>query len=109
MIPVFAGAGARVVAPDWLGFGRSDKPVEGGVYTYTFHRNMLLAFIRALDLTNITLVVQDWGGAPWPYRAHGNAGKVRAPNRHEHDDCHGRLTRQGLRDLETVQSLSTRS
>ena len=62
MIPVFAGAGARVVAPDWLGFGRSDKPVEGGVCTYTFHRNMLLAFIRALDLTNITLVVQDWGG-----------------------------------------------
>lgn len=62
MIPVFAASGARVVAPDWLGFGRSDKPVEDSVYTFSFHRNMMLAFVRALDLRNITLVVQDWGG-----------------------------------------------
>jgi len=62
MIPVFAASGARVVAPDWLGFGRSDKPVDDAVYTFNFHRNMMLALIRHLDLTNITLVVQDWGG-----------------------------------------------
>lgn len=62
MIPVFAGTGARVVVPDWLGFGRSDKPVEGGVYTFDFHRNMMLALVERLDLRNITLVVQDWGG-----------------------------------------------
>lgn len=62
MIPVFLETGARVIAPDWLGFGRSDKPVEDEVYTYNFHRNMLLAFIKELDLTNITLVCQDWGG-----------------------------------------------
>lgn len=62
MIPVFQASGARVVAPDWLGFGRSDKPVDDAVYTYSFHRNMLLAFIAKLDLTNITLVCQDWGG-----------------------------------------------
>ncbi len=62
MIPVFIASGARVIAPDWLGFGRSDKPVEDNVYTYTFHRKMMLALIRHLDLTNITLVVQDWGG-----------------------------------------------
>ena len=62
MIPVFVSSGARVIAPDWLGFGRSDKPVEDKVYTFTFHRNMMLAFIRALDLQNVTLVVQDWGG-----------------------------------------------
>ena len=62
MIPIFAATGARVVAPDWLGFGRSDKPVDDDVYTYTFHRNMMLALIRKLDLNNITLVVQDWGG-----------------------------------------------
>ena len=62
MIPVFTGTGARVVAPDWLGFGKSDKPVEDDVYTYNFHRNMLLEFIKRLDLANITLVCQDWGG-----------------------------------------------
>lgn len=62
MIPVFRETGARVIAPDWLGFGRSDKPVEDSVYTFGFHRNMMLALIRQLDLTQITLVVQDWGG-----------------------------------------------
>lgn len=62
MIPVFAESGARVVVPDWLGFGRSDKPVEDAVYTFDFHRNMMLALIERLDLRNMTLVVQDWGG-----------------------------------------------
>jgi pimeloyl-ACP methyl ester carboxylesterase len=62
MIPVFAGSGARVVVPDWLGFGRSDKPVNDDVYCFDFHRNMMLAFIEKLDLRNVTLVVQDWGG-----------------------------------------------
>ena len=62
MIPVFLAAGHRVVAPDFFGFGRSDKPVDDAVYTFTFHRDMLLRFIERLDLTNITLVVQDWGG-----------------------------------------------
>lgn len=62
MIPVFTAAGGRAVAPDFLGFGRSDKPVDDAVYTFDFHRNMLLAFIERLDLRDITLVVQDWGG-----------------------------------------------
>ncbi len=62
MIPVFLEAGGRVLAPDWLGFGRSDKPVDDAVYTYDFHRNMLLRFVERLDLQNITLVCQDWGG-----------------------------------------------
>ncbi len=62
MIPVFLESGARVIAPDWLGFGRSDKPADEGTYTFSFHRNMMLAFIRYLDLKRITLVVQDWGG-----------------------------------------------
>jgi pimeloyl-ACP methyl ester carboxylesterase len=62
MIPVFIESGARVICPDWLGFGRSDKPTEDAVYTFHFHRNMMLAFIQALDLKNITLVCQDWGG-----------------------------------------------
>jgi len=62
MIPVFAATGARVVAPDFFGFGRSDKPVEDATYTFSFHRQTLLAFIERMDLRNITLVVQDWGG-----------------------------------------------
>ncbi|MGS4884230.1 haloalkane dehalogenase [Roseibium sp. MB-4] len=62
MIPIFANAGARVIAPDWLGFGKSDKPVDDEVYTFHFHRNYMLALIEHLDLQNITLVVQDWGG-----------------------------------------------
>lgn len=62
MIPHFLGSGARVIAPDWFGFGRSDKPVDDNVYTFSFHRNSALAFIEQLNLRNITLVVQDWGG-----------------------------------------------
>lgn len=62
MIPVFTRSGARVIAPDWLGFGRSDKPVDDSVYTFNFHRGMALALVRQLDLKNVTLVVQDWGG-----------------------------------------------
>jgi haloalkane dehalogenase len=62
MIPIFATAGHRVVAPDFFGFGRSDKPVDDAVYTFGFHRGMLMRFIEALDLKRITLVVQDWGG-----------------------------------------------
>ena len=62
MIPHFLATGSRVVAPDFFGFGRSDKPADDGVYTFDFHRSSLLAFVPALDLTDITLVVQDWGG-----------------------------------------------
>lgn len=62
MIPVFLEAGGRVVVPDFFGFGRSDKPVADDVYTWDFHRDALLHLIERLDLTDITLVVQDWGG-----------------------------------------------
>ena len=62
MIPHFLAAGGRVVAPDFFGFGRSDKPAEDAVYTFDFHRHSLIALVSALDLENITLVVQDWGG-----------------------------------------------
>ena len=62
MIPVFTAAGHRVVAPDYFGFGRSDKPVPDDVYQFDFHRDSLLAFIAQLDLFSLTLVCQDWGG-----------------------------------------------
>jgi haloalkane dehalogenase len=62
MIPVFTSAGERVVAPDLVGFGRSDKPTDESFYTFTRHREMLRAFIERLDLAGMTLVCQDWGG-----------------------------------------------
>jgi haloalkane dehalogenase/tRNA(adenine34) deaminase len=62
MIPVFTQAGHRAVAPDLFGFGRSDKPVDDAAYTFDSHRRSLLAFIEALDLRHVCLVVQDWGG-----------------------------------------------
>ena len=62
MIPVFTAAGGRVIAPDLLGFGRSDKPVDENIYTFDFHRSLLVALIERLDLTKVTLVCQDWGG-----------------------------------------------
>ncbi len=62
MIPVFTGAGHRAVAPDLYGFGKSDKPSDVAVYSFEFHRDTLLRFIERLDLRNITLVCQDWGG-----------------------------------------------
>ena len=62
MIPPLLDAGGRVVAPDLFGFGRSDKPAEEEFYTFSRHRAALAALIERLDLRNITLVCQDWGG-----------------------------------------------
>jgi haloalkane dehalogenase len=62
MIPALRAAGLRVVAPDFFGFGRSDKPVEESAYTFGFHRGGVIALIERLDLTDVTLVCQDWGG-----------------------------------------------
>lgn len=62
MIPVFLAAGHRVVAPDLIGFGKSDKPKKDSFHSFTSHRQILLEFVERLDLKNIVLVVQDWGG-----------------------------------------------
>jgi pimeloyl-ACP methyl ester carboxylesterase len=62
MIPRFVASGARAVAPDMVGFGRSDKPGDDALYTFDFHRRFLLDFIQRLGLKRVTLVVQDWGG-----------------------------------------------
>ncbi len=61
MIPPLSGR-HRVVAMDFVGFGRSDKYTEREAYTVQMHRDMLQGFLDALDLTAITLVCQDWGG-----------------------------------------------
>ncbi len=63
MIPTFLDAGFRVVVPDLIGFGRSDKPTEVEDYSYAGHLDWLTSVLfDALDLTDITLVCQDWGG-----------------------------------------------
>ncbi len=61
MIPVCAAAGHRVIAPDLIGFGKSDKPVHIEDYSYQSHMDWMKSFINNLDLQNITLVCQDWG------------------------------------------------
>ena len=53
---------ARVVAPDFYGFGRSDKPTDQAWYSYDRHVASIHALVEALDLRRITVVVQDWGG-----------------------------------------------
>jgi len=62
MIPVLTAAGHRAVAPDLVGFGRSDKPARREDYTYQRHVDWMRATVEALDLRDITLVCQDWGG-----------------------------------------------
>ena len=62
MIPVFVGAGYRAIAPDLIGFGKSGKPTEQSDYSYARHIDWLKTFLQKLDLQNINLFVQDWGG-----------------------------------------------
>lgn len=78
MIPPLLAAGDRVVAPDLIGFGRSDKLKKEASHSFSWHRQVLLEFIERLDLHNIVLVVQDWGGLlgltlpmAGPHRYHG--------------------------------------
>jgi haloalkane dehalogenase len=62
MIPPLVAAGHRVVAPDLVGFGRSDKPAAREDYTYQRHVDWIAGLIETLDLRDISLVCQDWGG-----------------------------------------------
>jgi haloalkane dehalogenase len=62
IIPRVTAAGFRAVAPDYIGFGRSDKPVERASYTYQNHVEWMLEFLDRLALSRCTLVLQDWGG-----------------------------------------------
>lgn len=62
MIPVFLQAGHRVVAPDLVGFGKSDKPKKQEFHRFGWHRQVLLELVERLELRDVVLVVQDWGG-----------------------------------------------
>jgi len=61
VIPELVG-GSRCLAPDYFGFGRSDKPTDSGWYSYDHHVDSIARLVAELDLQRITLVVQDWGG-----------------------------------------------
>ena len=62
VIPHVVAAGARAVAPDYLGFGKSDKWTDPACYSYAMHVATLERFVLALDLRDLTVVVHDWGG-----------------------------------------------
>ncbi|HEX3398594.1 MAG TPA: haloalkane dehalogenase [Steroidobacteraceae bacterium] len=62
MIPIFTAAGYRAIAPDLIGFGRSDKPSQRSDYTFARHVQWIYAAVARLQLQDITLVCQDWGG-----------------------------------------------
>ncbi len=61
MIPPLATAGLRVIAPDLIGFGKSDKPTRKSDYSYSRHVAWMTAFVESLNLSDITLFCQDWG------------------------------------------------
>ncbi len=62
MIPIFVDAGYRVIAPDLIGFGKSDKPADRNDYTYAKHLEWLGTFLTQHDFKGMTLFCQDWGG-----------------------------------------------
>ena len=62
MIPILSDNGYRVIAPDLVGFGKSDKLINQEDYTYNKHVDWITKFIENLELMNITLFCQDWGG-----------------------------------------------
>ena len=62
MVPIVSESGYRVIVPDLVGFGKSDKPINQEDYTYEKHVGWISSYIESLDLTNINLFCQDWGG-----------------------------------------------
>lgn len=62
MIPLLTEAGFRVIAPDNVGFGKSDKPIDHSAHSYQMHVDVMAQFVDAIDLKQATLFAQDWGG-----------------------------------------------
>lgn len=62
MIPILSGAGMRVIAPDLIGFGKSDKPADPAFYSYRRNVGLLRQFVERMDIRDATLFCQDWGG-----------------------------------------------
>jgi len=62
VIPPLVEAGYRCIAPDYVGLGKSDKPVDDAFYSFDMHMDSVTALLKSLDLTDATVVGQDWGG-----------------------------------------------
>ncbi|MDR3662202.1 MAG: haloalkane dehalogenase [Mycobacterium sp.] len=78
MIGPFVAAGHRVIVPDYAGFGRSDKPTDRRWYSYDRHTELVTRVLGGLDLSDATVVVQDWGGPIGLRWAMENADRVGA-------------------------------
>jgi haloalkane dehalogenase len=76
MIPPLVAGGRRVICPDYAGFGRSDKPTDRGWYSYDRHTEYVSRVLEGLDLSDATVVVQDWGGPVGLRWAVENADRV---------------------------------
>jgi haloalkane dehalogenase len=90
MIPVLTAAGHRAVAPDLVGFGRSDKPARRADYTYQRHVDWMRATVEALDLRDITQVGQGWGGLIGLAAGGRDARPLRPRGRRQHLPAHRR-------------------
>ena len=78
MLPPLTDAGYRVICPDYAGFGRSDKPTDRDWYSYDCHSELMSKLLEGLDLSDVTVVAQDWGGAIGLRWAVENAERVAA-------------------------------
>jgi tRNA(adenine34) deaminase len=110
MIPIWLAAGHRVVAPDLIGFGKSDKPKKDNFHQFETHRQSLLDLIERLDLQRVVLVVQDWGGiltpqetaaynAPFPDKGYRAALRAFPPMVPEFSDSPGAAISRQARDF----------
>ena len=88
MIPILVDAGLRAVAPDLVGFGRSDKPASRDDYTYQRHVDWMTALVDTLELGGITLVGQDWGGLVGLRLVAEDPARYAARRRGEHHAAH---------------------
>ena len=107
MLDRLVATGHRVVCPDFAGFGRSDKPTDQGWYTYDRHVDMVSRHLDQLELEDVTVVVQDWGGPiglRWAVRERGPRGAARDP---QHRALH-RPREQGLHGMARVRRAHAR-
>lgn len=76
-LPVLLSTGARVLVPDLIGFGKSDKPKRQSAHSLEFHRSVLHEFMDRLDLANVVVLIQGWSGNLFPHGAGGLGGRIK--------------------------------
>ena len=97
MIPILVDAGNRVIVPDLVGFGRSDKPAQRNDYTFQRHVDWMQAWFDQVDLKRVTCVGQDWGGLIGLRQVANRPGSLRPGGRGQYRSSHRR--RCDLRSL----------